>query len=140
MNENMRKLSEDIIRENIIPYTYECQKKELLDDIKDYIKIKGILKRKYEDMYNITSTGRGWLLNDLIRFFNNDMANENGYHEDYFRKYKRLYKFKEKGAYDLCFTVFMRIPLFDWTRSINTKIGILTCEERKLFLKFIEGL
>ena len=52
------KLPIEIIREKIIPYTYEPQPKEVLEDIISYYEVKNLLKDYYFNMsklYHLTS-------------------------------------------------------------------------------------
>ena len=75
----MDKLPIDIIREEIIPYTYTPQPKELCKDIRSFYNIRDYLCKLYYDRWFHTfhyeeNADLNWLDNDICRFFNDDIA------------------------------------------------------------------
>ena len=52
----MDKLPLEIIRENIMPFTYKCQPKELLQDIVSYYEVTKLLNDYYDYLFNRSNT------------------------------------------------------------------------------------
>jgi hypothetical protein len=128
---SLTKIPYHIIQSHIIPYTYNTQPYELLNDIINYVFIKNILKKTYKNINNGTES----LLHDLINFFNNHQNTMSEPYEcQYYQKYRRLFKLKHVSRNHLFFFLYLKIPCYDITRIINIKIGILKPEERYEFL------
>lgn len=128
---NLTKIPYHIIQSHIIPYTYNTQPYELLNDIINYVLIKNILKKTYKTIDN----GTEWLLHDLIDFFNNHQNTmSDSYECQYYQKYRRLFKLKNASNHHLFFFLYLKIPCYDIHRIINIKLGILNPDERFEFI------
>lgn len=135
---SLQKIPEEVIRENIIPYTYNTQSRELLDDIISFIYMKEILIELYYETYD--ENYLDWLSNDIIIFFNEDVATMIEFVDSNVNKFKRLFKFFYKN-YDKSKIIKFISKFHSGNNSsifhFNTCLGILTCSERIAFFKFI---
>lgn len=145
ISQYIQKIPEEVVRENIIPYTYNTQSRELLDDIISFIYTKEILIELYLETWHEweDETYMDWLSNDISRFFNEDRATMLGYVDSNINKFKRLFKIFYKN-YDKkkIINVISKIES-QQTLSIfhfNSCLGILTTSERLDFLKFITNI
>lgn len=141
----LQKIPQDVIRENIIPYTYNTQPRELLDDIISFIYMKEILIELYYEKWHEwhDENYMDWLSNDISRFFNEDQATMLGFVDSNVNKFKRLFKFFYKN-YDKSKIVKI-ISKIDSPNTLsifhfNTCLGILTTSERLDFLKFVTNI
>tara|TARA_Y100000816_G_scaffold284152_1_gene261928 strand:+ start:1148 stop:1594 length:447 start_codon:yes stop_codon:yes gene_type:complete len=138
----LQKIPQDVIRENIIPYTYNTQPRELLDDIISFIYMKEILIELYYEKWHEWDDENymDWLSNDISRFFNEDVATMIEYVDSNVNKFKRLFKFFYKN-YDkskiVKFISKIDSPITLSIFHFNTCFGILTTSERLDFLKFV---
>jgi hypothetical protein len=126
-------LPKDIIREKIIPYTYNFVKKELLVDIrsfkKDYDLVDSIYSYSYKDVI---------LLNDIEKCIRK-IDNKNTVHSimekvPYKPFFSRHFILKNKS---LGYTSVCQKKFFDSKKNINSKIrliwGLMTPSERTYF-------
>ena len=95
----MNKIPLDIIREHILPYTYQPQRKELCHDIISFNNSKLYLKKLYyerwkDSFYYEEDADVNWLENDLVSFFNDDRATMLGYTDNCIAKYSRIFSTK----------------------------------------------
>lgn len=141
----LQKIPQEVIRENIIPYTYNTQSRELLDDIISFIYSKEILIELYSERWHEWEDENymDWLSNDISRFFNEDTATMLGYVDSNINKFKRFFKIFYKN-YDKkkIINVISKIES-QQTLSIfhfNTCLGILTTSERLDFLRFVTNI
>ena len=141
----LQKIPQEVIRENIIPYTYNTQSRELLDDIISFIYSKEILIELYSERWHEWEDENymDWLSNDISRFFNEDTATMLGYVYSNINKFKRFFKIFYKN-YDKkkIINVISKIES-QQTLSIfhfNTCLGILTTSERLDFLRFVTNI
>ena len=139
----LSRLPLDIIREEIIPFTYNPQPKEICDDIKSFFNIRKHLCSLYYDRWKDTfeyeeNADYNWLENDILRFYNNDIALMNGIHIDYINRYKRLFMLNDKGREDInhLITLYLR---YNSKQMVNLLLGILTCKERIDLVDFVEN-
>ena len=90
----LQKIPQEVIRENIIPYTYNTQSRELLDDIISFIYSKEILIELYSERWHEWEDENymDWLSNDISRFFNEVIATMLGYVVSNINKFKRFFK------------------------------------------------
>lgn len=90
----IQKLPDDIIL-RIIPYTYNLQNKNLLDDIKNYKETKTRLFELYHQYWIIDGESedpdedKDWLINDIFAYANNYKATMYGYVEKFYQIFKR---------------------------------------------------
>jgi hypothetical protein len=142
LKKNIKKLPIDIIRENIIPYTYTPQSKELINDIHSFNKTKQYLKEVYYIRWKDTfeyeiDADLNWLDNDIHRFFNEDQATMVGYKNNCIIKYKRLYILQKKQLETTIKYISKRRKAI---QNINIQLGLLVPEERIRFIKFALSL
>lgn len=131
MREMIAKLPMDIIL-HIIPYTYNFQKKHLLDDIKSYSESKKILFNYYYNYWIIfiqcqEPQDKYWLVNDLFAYTNNYNPTMNGYVEQFYNIFKRNIFLQGNQHID---RYILNLEKKDVTSQINVFLGMLTPEER----------
>ena len=145
------KLPIEIIREKIIPYTYEPQPKELLEDIISYYEVKNLLKDYYINMsklYHLTSAQERFKIHiaEFLKIYNLKEIRERSF--NYYNKEKREQNlmnllFEENPiSVNFILPTFSRfnISLRDLTESIKNPIfffGLLTTYERFKFLMWV---
>lgn len=145
------KLPIEIIREKIIPYTYERQPKELLEDIISYYEVKNLLKDYYINMsklYHLTSAQERFKIHiaEFLKIYNLKEIRERSF--NYYNKEKREQNlmnllFEENPiSVNFILPTFSRfnISLRDLTESIKNPIfffGLLTTYERFKFLMWV---
>jgi hypothetical protein len=139
----MHRLSNHLIKEHIIPYTYNPQPKELCDDIKSFYNVRKHLLKIYHDQWEIyfefeKDADINWLENDILRYYNNDLALMNGYHINFTNKIKKLFMLNKK---DDVFVnkIISSILNSNPKRIINVLLALLTHEERILLVDFCEA-
>ena len=142
ISQYIQKIPEEVVRENIIPYTYNTQSRELLDDIISFIYTKEILIELYLETWHEweDETYMDWLSNDISRFFNEDRATMLGFVDSNINKFKRLFKIFYKNYDKGKIINVIRKMESPQTLSIfhfNTCLGILTTSDRLDFLRFI---
>ena len=135
---NISNLPFDIVRDNIIPFTYSPQPADLLRDINSYnttmMQIKELYCRKFSE-YNIDDDDGplSWLSNDICRFMNNDIPTMHGIIDSYKKTFQRLYVNNSKNLSEIIVPSMMCNSFSD----IKVTVGLLTIEERtklKVFL------
>ena len=139
----MNRLPIEVIREHILPFTYNPQPKEICDDIKSFFNIRKHLCKMYYDRWKDTfeyeeNADYNWLENDILRFYNNDIALMNGVHIDYINRYKRLFMLNDKGREDINHLIRLYLR-YDSKQMVNRLLGILTSKERIDLVDFVEN-
>jgi hypothetical protein len=133
MNKFINRLPLDIVLQ-IIPYTYNLQNKNLLEDIVNYTQTKTKLFELYHKFWMIDlisldpEEDKNWLINDIFGYANNNHATMNGYIDHFYNIFKRniflqtnekidkyVYNLEKKGV----------------NTQINIFLGLLTIKERK---------
>ena len=117
--------------------------KDLEADIIDYKDVKETIIAEYEKMgYDYDIDGMFYIYyqieNDLIRFFNDDVATMDLITENNIKKLERILSIKNKLAKnkDNVITSLMNSnDNLNVISRINILIGAMTCEERRQFLK-----
>ena len=90
----------EIIREHIIPYTYNCQSIELCNDIKSFNETKLYLLYLYFQKYYFIQDDNlwlEWLDNDILRFINTEIPDTYGLENFYLPLYRRLPLINDKS-------------------------------------------
>jgi hypothetical protein len=124
----LSKLPNEIIRK-IIPYTYNLQKTDLLQDIIHFAKQRNLIYYIYNETYG--NEYKEWLLNDLLLFCNDYYGPMFGYNDTFYNilyRNKLLLNQKQINHY---------IHLLERKNIniiINTLYGLLTVKERYQFL------
>jgi hypothetical protein len=139
----VKTLPDDIIREHIIPYTFQIQPKNLCDDIKSYYSVKTHLHELYYNRWKDTfyyeeNADINWLSNDMTSFFNENVATINGYTANHLKKWRRLFIFQDKS--DLVIIDFLnKYNHRKCITDINLCLGVLTKFEREEFIQLFSG-
>lgn len=141
INTNLWKnLPIEIIREHIIPYTYNCQSIELCNDIKSFNETKLYLLYLYFQKYYFIQDDNlwlEWLDNDILRFINTEIPDTYGLENFYLPLYRRLPLINDKSDKFIRDYVFNYMKNFEVMRHIQTNIGLLDTEEREYLIQFI---
>ena len=133
MDKIIRRLPDDIILQ-IIPYTYNVQNKNLLEDIQDYKQTKRKLLEMYYvfwmiemDSQNINEYSN-WLINDIFGYANDYKPTMYGYVDHFYDIFKRnkLLQTNTKIQNYVYNLERNKIPT-----QINIFLGLLTINERK---------
>ena len=133
MNNFIQKLPIDIIL-RIIPYTYNLQNKNLLEDIIHFKETKTKLIELYNNYWIelLHSTdpeeGLGWLINDIVAYANNFNATMYGYKDNFYNIFKRNFFLQSKEKIDIYINNLRKKNIFT---QINIFLGLLTVKERK---------
>jgi hypothetical protein len=117
--------------------------KELDADISNYKDTKATIIAEYEKKgYDYEIEGDFYIYyqieNDLIRFFNDDVATMDLITENNIRKLERILSIKiklEKNKNNVCNSLMNANDTINIMSRINILIGALTCEERQQFLQ-----
>ena len=147
----MEKIPIDVIRENIIPYTYNTQRKDLCDDIISFSNTKKYLLELYFNRWNHTfyyeeNAHLNWLENDIFRFLNDDIALITGLTSNMKKYLRRFYKLRNKNENHFiyyCSKNFLPSKLKQNTNPIfyiNFSLGMLNKDERIILVNFLKGL
>jgi len=139
MNAYISRIPKDIVRDQIIPYTYCPQPTALLEDLRSYhltmSRAKALYREKLptESYTDVDNSDMAWLCNDICRFLNNDQPTMFGIVEFYKTVFRRLYMNQSKLLDDV------PIPyiLSDNCKEINVSIGLLLVDERRNLETFL---
>jgi hypothetical protein len=132
MNCLLKKLPFDIVL-RIIPYTYNLQQKQLLDDIENYTKSKTILLELYHYYWIIErrepnpEEDKNWLLNDIYGYANNNHALMFGYVDKFYDIFKRNIFLQTKQQIK---KYMKNIEKKEVISQINIFLGLFTMNER----------
>jgi hypothetical protein len=130
-NINIKLLPDDIVVNHIIPYTYEKQPIILLQDIRSYSSDLDLI-----DNYYMFESNEIILLNDLVRFCNNNIAPVYDVEPRYETILKRHFSMKDKTRLEIkqfVFIDFHRRLIVHPERKIKFLWGLLTPVERTRF-------
>jgi len=132
MKDFIQKLPIDIIL-YIIPYTYNLQNKNLLNDIINYKETRNLLLDLYYKYWIIEvqsqdpEQDKNWLINDIIAYANNDKATMYGYVDNFYNIFRRNISLQTNDDID-------KYIICLYKKSAKTKIniflGLLTIDER----------
>lgn len=140
MNNIINKLPQDIVL-RIIPYTYNVQNKELLQDIIDYTKMKLLLLKRYFYfwiiiMENNEPEDKNWIINDLISFANDDNPTMLGYVDKFYDIFKRNTQLQTNEDVD---RYYYQLDKKDVNIQINIYLGLLLPFEREEFFDLFKS-
>ena len=139
----MNTLPLEIVRDNIMPYTYQPIPDELKKDLLSYHKTNARIRRIYALQFppcTTTSSDEsdlGWLSNDISRYLNNDIPLMCGYATFYKKVFRRLYMNKDKPLREVSVPCLFGEENFS---DIKTSVGLLTPKERHNLQSFMAGL
>lgn len=128
----MNKLPIDIVLQ-IIPYTYQLQNKDLLEDIVNFTESRKILFELYHKywiigmQYHDENEDKCWLINDIYGYANNYKASMFGYIDNFYNIFKRNKYLKTNEDID---NYVSNLEKKDVSSQINVFLGLLTIEER----------
>ena len=122
---------------NILSRVTYPQPKQLMDDVKNFHKIKQVTHKIYEKRYrHQPEEAKNWLYNDLMIFYNEDTPAMVGYVDGYLEKIMRSYIYNKKD--NQRYISIRYIDHIENTKNIDSIINIylskLTPEEREDFL------
>ena len=134
MKDFIQRLPMDIILQ-IIPYTYNLQNKDLLDDIVHYKETRTLLftlYRKYWiiDGQQIEPEDKYWLINDIIAYANNYKATMYGYIDKFYNIFKRNISLQTKTIDSIDKYVNKLLSEKNINTQINIFLGLLNIHER----------
>lgn len=138
LRQRIYQLPIDVIREHILPYTYEPQSQELCEDIRNYYEVSNHLSEKYQQIYKdgYTNEDKEWLLNDIERFMNEDKPTMFGYVEFYTKFFQRIYMLQNATRDQVI--EFLKSPkYYPFTREIYRNIGFMKPYERDKLKAFL---
>jgi hypothetical protein len=121
MENLMKNVPMDVIINHIIPYTYSCQSKELLFDLKNNIQDYSILETVYSFDYNYTI-----LLRDLVSFLN-----EGSVHSPSIMRMKYILLLKRHIQYK---NIKKDFSHFSFSKYLYSKLNDKLIERRVRFL------
>ena len=132
----MTTIPEDLIRDHILPFTYEPQSSHLCDDIRSYHKTMSSITNIYNTGF--TRDPIEWLSNDICRFLNNDKPTIYGYVEFYITVFQRIYMYNNLDL-DI---IRKKVTLMEYTdslfpRDIKIVVGLLQPNERNELKQFL---
>ena len=120
----------DIIINHILPYTYNTKDREHVLDIRSFVRDYQFMESLFYDYNEII------ILNDLVRYCNNNVAPLYGLHKKYEKTLRRYVMFQTKTSaeiHDYVFGVFHRRILENTESRIRFLFGLLTPRERTGF-------
>ena len=132
MDDFIKRLPTDIILQ-IIPYTYNLQNKNLLNDIVNYKETRTLLLELYHKYWIIDAQmldpeeDKNWLINDIFAYANNYKATMFGYVDNFYNIFKRNISLQTIEAID---KYVNKLEEKDVQRQINIFLGLLTMNER----------
>ena len=124
----LQKLPDEIVRECILPYTYEPQSQKLCADIRSFYNTYHNMCEIYSLAYPLHNESKEWLSNDITRFLNDDFPTMSGYRLFYINVYRRMFMNRDKDVYTIIHCIKnteTKVP-----NDIKIHIGLMTPRER----------
>lgn len=137
------KLPIEIMREHIIPFTYNPQPEFLVKDIRDFTSFRCELYELYKTLYPDYENSRDimdWVSNDISRFNNQDIPLMYGYSDKHYEYWRRLPYFRDKSESFIYDTTMGLQKTYDVFAYVNILIGLLRREERESLIDFIHHI
>jgi len=132
MNQLIKKLPLDIVL-RIIPYTYNVQNNNLLNDIYNYTETKITLLALYHQCWIIErqmsdpEEDKNWLINDIFAYANNYNPSMYGYIDKFYNIFKRNIFLRTKEQID---KYVDKLEQKEVMTQINIFLGLLTPLDR----------
>lgn len=127
MKDFIHSLPMDIVLQ-IIPYTYNLQNKELLNDIVNYKKTRSLLSKLYYNFWiTYEEEYKNWLINDIFEYANNNIANMYGYVDKFYNIFRRNIFLQTVELID---NYVNNLEKKEVGTQINIFLGLLTISER----------
>jgi hypothetical protein len=138
VREIIRGLPAELVR-YIITFTYSCQSPDLLEDIRSFYNDKKKVQVWYYHNFNVrfymnSTEDQDWMANDIIRYFNEDQATMNGYHDHFFDLCSRFFSLDSQEKQHRFIDAILE-PRVKPMRCFNVLWGILLPPERKEFIR-----
>ena len=124
----IQRLPDDVIREHILPYTYQPQSPLLCADIRSFYNTYNNMSHIYSLAYPLHNEGKEWLSNDIARFLNDDFATMCGYRLFYINAYRRMFMNRDKDVDTIIACIQKNDKTFP--NDIKMHIGLMTPQER----------
>lgn len=137
------KLPVELMREHIMPFTYNPQPEFLLKDIKNFIAFRSEIYDLYNTLYPEYDNPRAimdWVSNDITRFNNQDIPLMYGYSNKYYEYWRRLPYFQDKSESFIYDTTMRLLKSYDTFAYVNILIGLLRHDERESLIDFIHHI
>jgi len=137
------KLPIELMREHIIPFTYNPQPEFLVKDIRDFTSFRCELYELYKTLYPDYENSRDimdWVSNDISRFNNQDIPLMYGYSDKHYEYWRRLPYFRDKSESFIYDTTMGLQKTYDVFAYVNIIIGLLRREERESLIDFIHHI
>jgi hypothetical protein len=131
MKDFIDRLPLDIVLQ-IIPYTYNLQDKNLLNDIINYKETRSLLLELYYkywiiDIQSENEQDKNWLINDIISYANDYNATMYGYVDKFYNIFKRNISLQTNESIDKYMNILKEKKV---KTQINIFLGLLTSNER----------
>lgn len=129
----LKTIPDYVILQNIIPFTYRIQSKELCEDIQSFYITINEIKRLYKERHLFLGENeiwQEWLVNDIAMFINKGIPSIYGYTENCLEKYRRLFMLKDKPHWHVRQFVWSITTRNNLNVPIFINIGLLTTKER----------
>lgn len=137
------KLPIELMREHIIPFTYNPQPEFLVKDIRDFTSFRCEIYELYKTLYPDYENPRDimdWVLNDIFRFNNQDIPLMYGYSDKHYEYWRRLPYFRDKSESAVYVITRGLHKTYDVFAYVNILIGLLRREERESLIDFIHHI
>lgn len=128
---NKKKIPIEVLWKHIIPYTYNCQSKELLSDIKSYYSDLNLFKNIYYTDYNY-NFNTFLLYVELLDYYDQDMTN-NVLSMNFKGLLKRHIILKDISIEDEYKVILYLRKSYNRERYIKMIVGLMTPKERNRF-------
>jgi hypothetical protein len=124
----------------ILSYTYQPQPKEITEDIKNCHESKQILLQTYHNYWIFICqenepADKEWLINNLYRYSNKNTPTMNGYVDEFYELFFRVFNIRTKEQVNKYITILDN-------KSLDTQINIfwrlLNLEERNKFIELFQ--
>ena len=142
-NNFLKKLPIELMREHIMPFTYNPQPEFLVRDIRDFTSFRCELYELYKTLYPDYENSRDimdWVSNDISRFYNQDIPLMYGYSDKHYEYWRRLPYFRDKSESFIYDTTMRLLKTYDTFAYVNILIGLLRREERESLIDFIHHI
>jgi hypothetical protein len=142
-NNFLKKLPIELMREHIMPFTYNPQPEFLVRDIRDFTSFRCEIYELYKTLYPDYENPRDimdWVSNDISRFNNQDIPLMYGFSDKHYEYWRRLPYLQDKSESFIYDTTMGLQKTYDVFACVNILIGLLRREERESLIDFIHHI
>jgi len=120
----------------ILSFTYQPQSTNLLEDVRNYVTSRAIVREMYFDRFawEYPNAEHDWFNNDLFGFYNNDHALMYGFKDCFLDILRRSFKMK-KWRQDNPSLCKWKDPVAGIRKQNSIMWGLLTIPERTQFIE-----